>query len=439
MGFLSVLSNYEFLMLGIILLMVMGIAGACIFNKNKLAVFSPILFIAIIYLVYTVVGPIIFLNNEINVFPEAYIRPFYSSAWLGSLISLGCISLAYYFPVLMARPRPEKVPNNQNKAFLIGFSICALGLCMYAAVNPGKFLAQLNPLNVGKVEEDMEIGGFVNYIANGISFVISGLAIMLISLPKHLFATQRFIFGVLLLISAALFVSIGFRYRILMLFVTLFFAYFLHKGARPSLTLIITSALVLVMSIGIIGETRTYGSGIKLEGIAKKQSRDILIDGFKDANIFPISGAVINAVPGRVPFVGLQLLKNVLIFPIPRSILPGKNTDAYIRNPIKTYRPLRQIEAHKWAAMMYYAEWYIAFGWAGLVFISLVIGFLYRYLWEWVLVNLGNPSIIALYAISCSFLYIFISRGYLPNIVMSFFYIIGPALAGRFFYRLKLR
>lgn len=381
-----------------------------IVSKNKIDVFSPMVFISIIYLMYTVIGPLVFLNFEMDVFPGGFTRQFYEPAWLASMISL--FSIYFGYSIYLKKRQPiRNYSLSYSKMFMIAIGINLMGLFLYGIVNPGRLIAQLNPLSVSHFHETSEAGGFINYLNSAINFLIVGNSLLLLSIKRISLFNKRFwVFIFFLLITFSIYSSLGFRYRLLLLFVSLFVSYYLKKGTRPSFILagIIVPLFIAVM--GIIGLTRSYGSGLDLSALENSGNQNAIVSGFRETNVFPISGAVIKAVPERVDFVYTEIIRNAILFPIPRKFILNKDTDSYIRNPIKAYKPFREIGAQTWAAMLFFAEWYAAFGWFGLIGISIFLGIFYRRLWERVNINIQNEYFIVEYAIYLSFLYLIITR-----------------------------
>jgi hypothetical protein len=72
------------------------------------------------------------------------------------------------------------------------------------------------------------------------------------------------------------------------------------------------------------------------------------------------------------------------------------------------------------AAMPFYAEWYVAFGWTGLVISSFLVGFLCKRLWVWFLQRRDDKLVILIYTTTLGFLYFFFSRGYTPIMTLNF-------------------
>lgn len=430
---------YERTYLILISAIILLILVKAVFSKNKLEIFSPIVFIALIFLVYTVIGPLIFMNFDFNVFPKRFIRQFYLPAWKGSFVSLLFIYIGYEFWGKRAKKIKEYRPK-LNKMFLVALTINITGLLLYAMVNPQRFILQLNPFSGVRFPQSTDLGGFIHYFETAINFLIAGNALMLVSLKKiNIFDIKFWVFLFFLIITFSIYSSLGFRYRLLLLVVTIFVAYFLNQKKRPSLLYLLLLIPAFISFMGLMDKVRSHDKGIVLKRLKKSKDDNFLIEAFRETNIFPISGVIIKAVPEKVDYVYTDIFVNTLLLPIPRKFYPEKNTDAYIREPIKVYKQLAKIDAHKWAAMLFFSEWYIAFGWFGLAGISFFLGFIYRRIWEWTKENINNGYIIVIYATSLSFLYFFITRGYLPGAVTIFAFSVMPSGIARFFGRLRLK
>ena len=237
-----------------------------------------------------------------------------------------------------------------------------------------------------------------------INFLIAGNALLLLSIKKlKLYNFKFWIFILFVLLTISIYSSLGFRYRILLLFSTLIIAYYLSIKKRPSLLIIAVILPVFIISMGVIGMTRSYEKGLNIKKLNKSKDANYLLAAFKETNIFPISGVVLKTVPDKVDYVYGDIFISALISPIPRKFLPQKNIDKHIRDPIKRYKQLTRIAAQRWAMMLYFAEWYIAYGWFGLIVISLLLGFGYRRLWQWTKKNINNRYVIVIYSVSVAF------------------------------------
>ncbi|MDV3309131.1 MAG: O-antigen polysaccharide polymerase Wzy, partial [Cyclobacteriaceae bacterium] len=171
--------------------------------------------------------------------------------------------------------------------------------------------------------------------------------------------------------------------------------------------------------------TRTYNRGLNLESIEQEYSRSFFESGLRESLIFQCTGAAIELVPETYEHVGFQPIISTLLFPIPRAIYPEKESARYLFDFLDhVFGPYGQ-----GAAMMSFGEYYLAFGWPGLIIGSFLIGWFSRRLWNWFLANQRNPFVIAAYACTVMYLYVVISRGYLPQVTMLFFFSVFPVYA----------
>ncbi|MEL6718477.1 MAG: O-antigen polymerase [Bacteroidota bacterium] len=436
-NFFRVLQGNEPIYVCLLIFLILSTLIKSLVSNNNIQIFSPIFFISVVYLVYTVIGPLVFLNLDVITFPKGFMRKYYEPAWLGSLLSLIAINIGYCITFKKVRPIKLKPLDISRKLFFAGVIINLIGLSLYCISNPSRFFAQLNPFAVASFGESTNVGGFVNYLVLSINFLITGNGLLMLSIRKirpFNFKTILFLFFFLLTLS--LYLSIGFRFRILILLVSLFVAYYIKKNSRPNFIYMFTFLFIIIMFLGVIGKLRTYSSGLDLSKINDNQESSI-VTGLRDTNTFQFSGVVIATVPKRLDYVYFDIIISTLVFPIPKKLYPNKKTDEHIRNPIRIYPTLSSINAHNWAAMLFFAEWYTAFGWFGVIFVSLLLGFWYRRLWEWLKQYRQDEFKVLIYAICLSYLYIIISRGYFPFIVMNSFFIILPSVIALFCRRIK--
>jgi hypothetical protein len=66
------------------------------------------------------------------------------------------------------------------------------------------------------------------------------------------------------------------------------------------------------------------------------------------------------------------------------------------------------------------------FGFAGLVIGCVLLGLLLKLVWRWFLRHRENPLAVVVYAVFFSYIYVIISRGYLPQVVMLFMFTVFP-------------
>jgi len=165
---------------------------------------------------------------------------------------------------------------------------------------------------------------------------------------------------------------------------------------------------------GVIGLSRTSIRGIDLSRLSEETPVSIFNSSFEEAGVFFTTSAVIQSVPKPIPFVGYEPLVTAITQPLPRKLFPGKPSGEY------SSRLREQIYQSKFSFTAYlnYAEYYIIGGWLTLVAISAFLGVLLRRLWTWFLWRQYEPLAQSVYLLNASYLYIVVSRGYFPQVIM---------------------
>ena len=115
------------------------------------------------------------------------------------------------------------------------------------------------------------------------------------------------------------------------------------------------------------------------------------------------------------------------MIPIPSALLPNKAAGAeYLFNAVQYLFPIGSEEFANGAAFMGYAEYYLMFGWLSLVVMGLLLGSLLRCLWNWFTPRRKEVLAQVTYVCTCGYLYVVVSRGYLPQIVTLFAFGVAP-------------
>jgi hypothetical protein len=177
--------------------------------------------------------------------------------------------------------------------------------------------------------------------------------------------------------------------------------------------------------MGFIEMTRQYGSGLKLQNLEAKKNKNASYydSGLKETGVFQTSGAVMHVIPDKLPFAGFEPVVQTLLFPIPKAFYPEKNSAEYL---FSTLDVIYGKKLSQGAAILMFGEHYIAFGWIGIIMGGFLLGFFYKNLWVWFLANSDNPLVISAYAVTVIYLYVILSRGYLPQVTMLFFFSVYP-------------
>jgi oligosaccharide repeat unit polymerase len=380
---------------------------------------SPLTIIAVVYGYYCCLGPYEAILSGETTDRLLNMRKYYPSSLWGAFISLLAYASGFY---LYGRrlDKYARLPVFSNEVlFEYGRKIFVLGFILFTISTGGRVASLINPLDAESVSR---VGGsFANYLALSLNFFIPGITLLF---TYYLRTKKRIVWFVIpFLVAVGIFTTLGFRYRIVLLVSSMAIVYYLVKGKRPNLIAMSMGVIGLILIMGVINLTRKYGSGLNLGRLKDGSSERYYQSGLKESLIFQTSGAVIDMVPQRHPYAGFQPIVSTLLFPIPSRLLPDKNSAEYLFNALDAIYGKKY---SKGAAIMAYAEYYLAFGWIGLALGCAITGWFVRKLWNWFLANSTNYFAIPAYAIAVSFLYVVISRGYLPQVTNLFFFTVFP-------------
>lgn len=380
---------------------------------------SPLTIIAVVYGYYCCIGPYEAILSGATYDRLLNMRKFYPSAFWGALISLLSYMAGYFFHGKSLNVRIEP-PASAETVFKFGKIIFIIGFTLFTISTGGNVTKLINPLDAEYVAS---VGGsFANYLSLSLNFIIPGITMMFV---YFLITRQKVLWFIIpFILALGIFTTLGFRYRIVLLLASIVIVYFQVKEKRPNPFFIYGGFIVLVSLMGVINLTRTYGTGLKVEKLEGESTEAYYKSGLQEAMIFQTSGAIIDIVPKKHPHAGLQPIWSTLAFPIPSKIIGEKNSAKYLFDALDAIYGKKY---SKGAAILAYSEYYLALGWFGLVAGCFITGWFLRKLWNWFLANSDNPIVLVTYAVSASFLYVVISRGYLPQITTLFFFTVFPA------------
>ena len=219
------------------------------------------------------------------------------------------------------------------------------------------------------------------------------------------------------MISIAIYTSLGHRWRIVVLLLSQILLWFFVRGKRPSITVLSISLVILLVFSTIVEQTRSYGAGLSLSKVSRLSSEDLLQNRLQESNVFLVTGGLIASLPDNNEYVGFAPIISTALFPIPSAFWPEKNSFFYLSNSISNL--FRNSLFGIGQAVLNYAEYYLMFGWPSLVIAGFLSGFLLRTLWNWFSIRRYETIAQVTYIATCAFLYMWISRGYLPQFILT--------------------
>jgi hypothetical protein len=402
--------------------------------------FEPVVLIAGVYLVYFVVGPLVRFAMDDMQFVGRDFQADYMLGLLAVMAAVAAVWLGYAMPV-GPRRAAARVPNQtptperrraqqreqhrvQRRARLLAWALTGgalLGMVLWARVArrslgffflPGVFGA------LGSGDQGVD----VSYLFLAIEWFIPALAVLMVSNGlRRRFALPAF-FGFV----GIVYVSIGFRFRVVVMLLMVGMLFYMRRGTRPKLSVLAASATVGFLFVGWLGWVRSYFRSGGGTGSLDFSFSRLVSSALSDARIFETFAAVLRTIPDFAPYAGLRPLVYPFILPVPRLLWPDKPPPTWIKD---IGAALGTPESETLGAMVpHFGEYYIAFGWPGLVVGSFLFGMAVKALWRWYQADPTNPWRQALYALHTAFLFQVVIRGYLAQIVQEWCFIILPAI-----------
>jgi hypothetical protein len=397
-------------------------------SRSWVAVYRPTLFVAAVLGYYTLAGPLRALALDGPLYRGLDHRELLHWGWLGAVLSYGSLLLGFYAAPRVRPPKRLILNPDPERVHRLGLRLCQVGLLMFALVSGTRLFALFNPLAAGQLieggfgESGVDVGAIANYFNYAVNFLIPGLCLMAAAWLRQRRHTSALVLW--LLAAVAIYTSLGFRYRLVLLAVPLLLLWFMARRKPPSLVVLAAFLAGFITINGLIGLTRTYGRGLDLTTIEGQSTGDLFDAGFGESAVFYTTSGVMEQAPSRSPLIGPAPLVATLLFPIPRTLFPGKPDATYITDATALLYGGENFA--RGSAFLNYAEYYLIAGWPSLIALSALLGWLLRRLWNWFLIRQDDPFAQAIYLLTASYLYVVISRGYLPQVVMLFAFSVAP-------------
>lgn len=425
---LDQLSGAEYLLVVLLITLVFCDVAQALNSRSWLSVYRPTLFVDIILVYYCIAGPLIAIASHETIYRNLEHRSLLIWGWAGAVLFLCSILIGFSLGGPPKRPRRVALAVHPDKLHRLGVRVCQISLAMFGLITGTRLLAFLNPLATEAVLQSrflrggLNTGAIYNYFNYSINLLIPGLALMMAAWLRQRKHTASLLLWSLT--SVAIYISLGFRYRLVLVAIPPLLLWFMARQRRPSMPIIALFLAGFIAFNGLIVQTRTYGRGLDLESIEEQEVSSFFDSGLAESVVFFSSSGVIQQTPESYDYVGAAPIVNTLAFPIPRAWYPSKPSFEYIQDVLILLYGSET--AAKGAAILSYAEYYLIAGWPSLIVISLFLGWLLRQLWNWFLVRHNEPMAQVVYLLSCTFLYVAISRGYLPQVALLFVFTLAP-------------
>ncbi len=386
--------------------------------------------VGLIFLYYAVLGPLITLGLGLTNYKFVEHRDFFFNGWWAALLAL--LSCIVGFNFRKAKKRITEISMLKDRRInqlrpetthWKQLGMIAAG-CIVILVGTGGLVSQFEVINSSSgslfAGSQGTLGG---YLLNGINLLIGASGLLLI---HYLDKKRQFVWLVVIVAFAiAVYTKQGFRWRHIALGMSLFSIYFLFFNRKVNLALFFTLGLIGIMLMGFIGKTRSYGAGLGYSDQQQFTNYELLLEGFGESAVFMTTGFLVNQSPERDLFIGWDPIVQTLVMPIPRAVWPDKPSGNYI-SVIESLYDHIFVGNGMGAAVLNFGEYFLMFGYTGVVIGYFIWGWIFRSVWHWFLKHRTNKLAIVTYAVFFSYIYMIISRGYTPQVVMLFCFTVLP-------------
>jgi len=397
---------------------------------------SPLTIMSLTILYYCIIGPVLSVWNGDTTLRSIDHRDYYLTSWIGTLVFLTCF-LAGYSSVSQTKLLPTRYKTERFNIIKFKnqvFNCYVIGLACFVLLEGTSALSGIAFWRKqAEQSEAIYEGGLAGYVQNGFDFMIiacPGLIYLYKKKQLSLVLTSGMLF-----VAFALFISSGFRWRLVIAALCSLSMWYLSEGKKVKIIPLAVGGFGFLILMGVMEVTRSYGSGLDFEKGKEKGLSGYFASAFNETAVFKASGFVMEAVDKQyIPFIGLDPVVQSVVTPIPRALWPSKPTGDYLKNISKVYET--NIKNNGMGqAILSYGEYYMMFGWLSIVFMSFLIGLFYAKVHKPIF-NSENKELNPWYVIFCllngAYVYVVVSRGYTPQQTMFYFFTVYPAW---YFYR----
>lgn len=407
--------------IGAILTIILGII--CVFvlikayvNKDKAVIWSPITFLTLTIIYYLVIPE--FLNSR--EFEGYNVESRSLSFHIGAIISYVSILVGFFLIKSHKKDSWNRWNNlfTENNAHIIGVVLFIIAMACHIPYQ-GFHLTFLS--NGSELAEyDYSSSGLSYYFVNMIAILCAACCLLFPKWKKH-----KVLFIVIFWLTLVAFIVAGFRYRIVILILSMFTVCYLYaeKVKKIKILPVLIIAIVCYVGFNIMDHARDYGNGIRLDVLAGMSRDEATAQAGETERVYNYSIMVMDAYErgGRREY--FAPLINAAFMPIPRAIFPWKPNAEYMRSAAD------YVMRGGGTPSVYvnFVEAFMAFGWIGIILNGLFIGWLSRRFWNNYRNNPKSLGAILALALYNGFTYVIISRGYLAQEYSCFlFYICIP-------------
>lgn len=417
------------ILVGILCTMCLCILYKSYYNKDKTIIWSPITFLTLTIIYYWIL-PEFFTSREFEGYNvESRSLTFH----LGAIISYISILIGFFFFNRTRKKDNWKHWNSlfsENSSYKFGLFLFIFAMICHVPFRGLHFSFLSDGTELA--EYDYSSPGLSYYFVNMVAILCMSCCLLIPKLKEH-----KLLFGIILWMTLVVFIVAGFRYRIVILVISIFTVYHLYNPIPKKIKLIpvLIIAYICYTGFNIMDHSRDYGNGIRLDVISSIEKKDVTAQAGETERVYNYSIMVMDTYYNDGKREYFDPLITAFFMPIPRAIFPWKPDANYLTSSANYV-----MKGGTASAYVNFVEAFMAFGWLGIVINGIFIGWLSKRFWNNYRNNPKSIGAIIALAIYNGFTYVIISRGYLAQEYSCFlFYICIPFWISRIIKRFIIK
>ena len=200
--------------------------------------------------------------------------------------------------------------------------------------------------------------------------------------------------------------------------------HYIRKNSSPALTnvLVLVGALVLIFAVMQVARVGIRaGAGLDMHGV---DMAGLFEPFYAEIDDFKVYYGIFGVVPGLHSFLyGKQMIIGSLTLFIPRAIWPGKPQPIIYEIINHLYGQRAVLDGVAYPNL---SEYYVEFGFVGIIVCMFILGLLCRYCRSLFTEGGKNSLALAMYCVIFPALFQVIIRGYMPQNFSMFVFLLAP-------------
>ena len=382
-------------------------------TRNRTLLYTPIFFLSLFFSYYTIIP---YLTDK-TVIGELDFSGGIHLYLLACLVNYAAILIGFYSSVKVSSFSKFNNYISVNNAKEIGLILMFIAISVYGVFRNWNF-----SLFFTSEQEDSFV---LEERMNHTEYYLTELSKLFIVASSCLYVANRrsmtIWLWVCLFFEFLIALMGGFRATVAIFLISYAIFYQNYPTTKKMNYIIwIPVGILFFLSLGAMERSRTYGYGYNIDTINEMVESDTYTESAaENYSIYRDGALTMKEFYESGKRYYFEPIICAILQPLPRAYFPWKPNADYLRDASK--RVYKNFGA---SVVNSPVEAYISFGWLGVFFYGLLIGFLCKKFWFNYIENKDKIGALILLASFNSFLFIYVSRGYLAQVFVSFMYVV---------------